>query len=94
MVGLWNFAIGKREALACASVDVINFYTFSRDNPPSPKAMAGQAERQNTSLFLKRDRGIGCEETDFIRREELLCNVKVKKEKKSFKIWQISCSVE
>jgi len=29
---------GKREALAYASVDVINF--IHRDNPPSPKAVA------------------------------------------------------
>ena len=32
----------------------------------------GQAERQNPPLSLKKDGGRGCEETDFIRREELL----------------------
>jgi len=31
---------------------------------------------KHTLLFLKKDGGNGCEETDFIRREALLRNVK------------------
>ena len=60
---------GKREALACASMDVINYFLFC-DHPPSLRELwRDKSGAKHTSLFLKKDGGLG-EGKNFFSREK------------------------
>jgi len=56
---------GKREALALREYGCDKLFFVLR-----------QTGAKHIPAFLEKGWGGGCEETDFIRREELLCNVK------------------